>query len=403
MKLYNPARVLLFLLSFIFNIQSYTYSQCANGAAAQSISYDTTFRGGGNTIYDLNFPQFDTSKFYLNFPQFNPSKGTLIKVDVQTIISVKNMYKLENQDNVISLSRVKIIRVDKIESPVLITSFENIKNKTLAVNILGPSDGNTGSGSDYVEGGPIYAYQNYPIDYNLTSNLAGFLGNGKVPFKYETQTDLYSSGSNNLFTSITEDSIYFKLTYYYCTTSILPEDISNFTVSKLASGNLQLSWNAPNDNINNRYEIEKSSDGKNYASIKTITSKPASANYYEVNYMPAKDDKDILFFRIKQYEADGSFKYSVVKSVQLANVSATMKVYPTLTRNNVNIYFPNALKSDYLVSIISLTGQVMQQSAFSRTNLIRFHLNSNLKPGLYIISVVNKQTMERQQAKLVIE
>lgn len=403
MKLYNPAKVLLFLLLFIFNIESYTYSQCANGAAASSISYDTTFRGGGNTIYDLNFPQFDTSKFYLNFPQFNPSKGTLIKVDIQTIISVKNMYKLENQDNVVSLSRVKIIRADIINSPVLITPFENNKNKTLAVNILGPSDGNTGSGSDYVEGGPIYAYQNYPINYNLTSNLAGFLGNGKVPFKYETQTDLYSSGSNNLFTSITEDSIYFKLTYYYCTTSILPEDISNFTVIKLASGSLQLSWNAPNDNIGNRYEIEKSSDGKNYASIKTITSKPASANYYQVNYTPAKDEKDKLFFRIKQYEADGSFKYSVVKIIQPDYVSTTMKVCPTVTKSNVQIYFPSAAKSDYQVSILNITGQVIQQSAFSRTNLISFPLNSNLKPGLYIVNVVNKQTMERQQSKLVIE
>lgn len=403
MKLYNPARALLFLLLFIFNSESYTYSQCANGATASSISYDTTFRGGGNTIYDLNYPQFDTSKFYLNFPQFNPSKGTLIKVDIQTIISVKNMYKLENQDNVISLSRVKIIRADIINSPVLITPFENNKNKTLAVNILGPSDGNTGTGSDYVEGGPIYAYQNYPINYNLTSNLAGFLGNGKVPFKYETQTDLYSSGSNNLFTSITEDSIYFKLTYYYCTTSILPEDISNFTVIKLASGSLQLSWNAPNDNIGNRYEIEKSSDGKNYASIKTITSKPASANYYQVNYTPANDDKDKLFFRIKQYEADGSFKYSVVKIIQPDYVSITMKVYPTVTKSNVQIHFPFAARFDYQVSILNITGQVIQQSAFSRTNLINLNLLSGLKPGLYIVSVVNKQTLERQQSKLVIE
>ncbi len=402
MKSYYPAKALLCLL-LLFFYQSDIYSQCPNGVAASVISYDTVFKGGGNTVYDLNFPQFDTSKIYLNFPQFEPSKGTLIGVDIQTIISVKNSYKLENQDNVPTLSKIKILRADIISSPVLMNPFQDNKNKIVAINVLSPNDGVNGSGPDYVEAGPLYAYKNYPINYNLTNNLAGFLGNGIVLFNYETQTDLYSSGSNNLFTSVTEDSIYFKLTYRYCTTALLPADISNFNATKLSSGNLQLTWNASNDNIGNRYEMQKSTDGKNYTSLETITATTASANIYQVYYTPVKDDKDKIFFRIKQYDADGSVKYSNIKIVQLEYVSTGMKVYPTVTKNKVNIYFRYAVKSDYRVSLVSLTGQVMQQSEFSRTNLISFPLNSSLKPGLYLISVINKQTSETQQSKLVIQ
>jgi hypothetical protein len=403
MKQFNSSSVILCLI-FLMLLSSLdkTYGQCADASHLSTLSYDTLFNGGGNSNYDASFPQFDTNRIYIRIPQFDPSKGTLMEVDLQIIINVKYGYKVENSDNVSSVTRVKMNRSDVITNGFS-TLPPNDKNKTVATNVLGASDGVAGSGPDYAEAGPLYAYNHYPIDFTITNNLAGFLGNGQVNFNYETTTDLFSSGSNSVFTSSTEDSIYFRLTYKYCLTSLLPAEINNFTAIKSGPVAVQLSWNVPNDNTGNRYEMQKSTDGVHYTTFDNITAKSGASNSYLVLYTTSKEDRDKLFFRIKQSESNGSLKYSIIKTVSLDYISSAMKVYPTVTKTTVNIYFPYAANANYQVSIISLTGQVMQQNEFTKTNLISVPLNAGLKTGLYIVSVVNKQTSERQQSKLVIE
>ncbi|HZG24290.1 MAG TPA: choice-of-anchor E domain-containing protein, partial [Chitinophagaceae bacterium] len=348
------ASICLFVFGLIFT--STVYSQCANGTSPYSISYDTLFNGGGNTRYDLTMPQFDTNRFYIRVPQFDLSKGTLIKVELATFITVKNTYEVENKDLVASFSRVRVVRSDIITSPVLVGEYEFNETKTIGNHTLGAVDGTIGSGPDFLTRGLFYSYNRVPITYTLNSNLAGFMGNGDVVFNYETTTDLYSSGSNNNFSSSTEDSVTFRLTYYYCLTSLLPADITNFSATKLTTGNVQLNWNTPNDIAGKRYELQKSTDARNFTSFETFIAKNGLGNTYSVSYTPTREDKDKIFFRIKQFEADGSLKYSSIKIIKLDYVSTAMRLFPTVTQSRVNVYFPYALKSDYRVTVTSITG-----------------------------------------------
>lgn len=406
MKLFIPLRIVLYLCLTMLFLRNNGFSQCPNGAQQSVLSYDTLVLGGGNTTYNFNFPQFDTNRIYFNLPQFDPSKGTLYSVELQTLITVKHSYKVENEGSVTSISRVRVLRSDTLSSAAFLEPYIDDKSKQIGIHTLTPTDGITGSGPDFAQSGTLYSYNNYSINYNIYSNLAGFLGNGEVLFNYGTSTDLYSSGSNNVFTSSTEDSIYFKLVYHYCLTSLLPADINNFNATKKTADKTQkieLTWTSPNDLAGNKYEMQKSNDGKNYASFETITSKSSSHNDYRVFYNATGEDKNKVFFRIKQTDADGSFKYSDVKTIMLEYSATTMKVYPTITRNNVSISFPYAGRADYTVSIINMTGQVMQQADFTRTNLIKLTLNASLKEGTYIISVINKQSSERQISKLMVQ
>jgi hypothetical protein len=383
-----------------------SYSQCSDGSTASTLSYDTVFRGGGNSNYSFNFPQFDTSKTYLHFPQFDPSKGTLVKVEIQTLISVKYTYTLENQDQVPLDYLIKMLRTDSIESGVLMEPLEGVSARTLATHRLQRSNGVPGSGPDYISRGPLYAFKNKPINYTLDQNIAAFLGTGQVDFKYSTETLIAPTGSTYSWDPVTEDSIYFKLVYHYCLTSLLPADIVNFNAVKVTSGknqHVQLSWVSANDIAGNKYEIEKSNDGTHFTLVKTFIANNTASNNYRLTYVSTNDDKNKVFFRIKQTETDGSLKYSGIKTVALDYTATTMKLYPTLTKDNVNIYFPYSGKGDYQVNIVSLTGQLMQQSEYARTNFIKVNLKAGIKPGLYIVSVVNKQTAETQQSKLVIQ
>lgn len=369
-----------------------SYGQCPNDEPAQSISYNTGFDGGGNDIFNFVFPQFD------------PSIGTLIKVDIETLITLKYTYTLENTDNVPINYRVRAGRTDGIYSSALLAPLSTNQINSIGFHSLSSFDGIIGSGADYVEIGPVYALNKYPINYSLNSNIAGFLGNGNVSFDYETITYSYPTGSSSyLFNTSANDSMTIKLTYYYCATGFLPADIKNFTANTEPSGNIHLSWFTPNDYIGKQYFIEKSQDGKNFTNIESIISNSNTGSSYQTTYKPVKEDKNKIFFRIKQLEQNGAAKYSDIRNISFPEKSTRMKVYPTVSSNYFSIYFPNTAKEDWQVNVISLSGQLMQQSNFAKTNFIRLNFNQHLPAGIYIIEAVNKKKQESQKSKIIVE
>lgn len=377
---------------------------CNDGSPALTMSYDTLFMGGGNASYNFGFPQFDTS-YIFHFPAFDPSKGTLLKVDMQTMISVRYSYDLENDAHVQSISKVIMNRADEFTCSALSAPIQNnMYNNILSSYKLSASDGVTGSGPDYVEAGPLYKYRNYPINNSFTNNVAGFLGNGIVDFHYETTTDVYPTGTTSSFHSKTYDSVYFKMIYYYCLTAALPATITYFTASRLSSGNIQLNWLTPDDYFGKSYVIEKSTNGNKYAPVLSVSSKSNTGSSYSAQYTPAHEDKNKLFFRIKVAEKNGQVTYSAVRDVNLpGNNEGVMKVYPTITTDAFNIYFPVATKGDYLVNIRSVSGQMVQQSSFTNTSNLKVIFNTKMQAGLYLVEAINKKTQESRQSKIIVQ
>lgn len=158
----NLFRALVCSLLIFFFFRSATYAQCADSVPARVISYDTLLYGGGNDLFSFNFPQFD------------PTLGTLIKVDVETVITVKYSYDLENKDAIPISYKVRVIRTDDIVCSGLLTPLTNTVPKIVNTHILSASDGNTGSGTDYVNRGPEYPLNGFPKTHSITGDVAGF-------------------------------------------------------------------------------------------------------------------------------------------------------------------------------------------------------------------------------------
>lgn len=166
--------------------------------------------------------------------------------------------------------------------------------------------------------------------------------------------------------------------------SPLPVDFLN--IQAFASGSkIQVSWETENEVNVKHYEIEHSTDGYNFEKIgvqypfenNTITRKKYS---YLCNNL---FQSNIHYFKIKEIDIDGKFKYSRVQIYQ-ETLSKSLKIYPSNVENNINYEIIGAEKEVEL-RIISTTGDIIEQKTLSQMD---GSIDVGyLKSGLYFVKI----------------
>lgn len=378
-------------MTILFMYGQSARSQCADGNAPLTVTYDSTVYGGGNDVFNFAFPQFD------------PNLGTLVSVNLQTQVTLRYAFELENHNYNASKHTVRVTRIDELTFPG--GSIEKINSQNLGPYLLQGSDGVPGSGADYIKDGPLYAFKNLQNNYNLTSAIAGFLGNGTAYIDYSTNSLANSvSNINSTLRGNASDTVRFVITYQYCKTAFLPAEIIQFSANRVSPEKVDIRFVAPNDEAGKKYEIEKSADGKRFSKFESIVSTSNSSSNYQAKYAITQDDNNKLFFRIKETATNNDVKYSQVKTVSLPNNKAgDMKVFPTVSNGSFSISFQEGSKEDYLVSIYGMSGNLVQQERFAKTNFVHYTAKTPLKTGMYFVIAENQKTRETQKSKIIIQ
>lgn len=363
----------------------------------QTIVYDTTFLGSGNSATPLSFPKFD------------PTIGTLMTVEVQALITLKYSFQLENTDVVpISNYRVRINREDEISGLALIAPIYNFYQRTYGPYSLAAADLSNGSGPDFIARGPLYVMNQTFITQQIF-NTADYLGVGNVAFDYTTTT--YSSvlgGVNNFFNGTAQDSVNVKVIYTYCPTWFLKANLKSFTANKLNESSVDIQWVAENEDIDRIYYLEKSYDGKLYESIATKISDPDgnSVGQYRHSYsLEASDlNKKKIIFRLKQKDKDGTVRYSELRFVdfKVANV-LQMKIYPNPANTSSHILFSNTIRGLWKVELINRSGVRVKQYQFKNALGGKLDGLELLPKGIYIVIATEEQTGKIFRNQLVVQ
>ena len=128
-------------------------------------------------------------------------------------------------------------------------------------------------------------------------------------------------------------------------TQILPVTFIDFTADKTGK-RVMLRWKVTNEVNNDRYEVERSTDGKPYVKIGTVPAASGTTNTYELfDGAPYLDRVNI--YRIKQVDKDGRFGHSPSKAVRFDEVKA-ISIAPNPTSDFVRIYSPQSTLQVYL-------------------------------------------------------
>lgn len=161
----------------------------------------------------------------------------------------------------------------------------------------------------------------------------------------------------------------------------LPVTFVGFGVKKTDAG-VELVWNVAGERDVQSYVVERSTTGGNFASLGEVTATSATS-YSFVDIRPVNG---VTFYRIKEVDIDGKFKYSTIVKLNLSN-HYSLRVYPSPAKDEVTIEHASTNKGT--LSITTSDGRVVKQmDVIPELNQTIINVSS-LKAGLYIVRFVN--------------
>jgi hypothetical protein len=163
-------------------------------------------------------------------------------------------------------------------------------------------------------------------------------------------------------------------------TSPLPIELLIFEAN-YTDQRVKITWSTASENNNAYFEIEKSSDLKNWTTLCRITGAGTSSMVNEYQYYDYEMNTANCYYRLVQYDFDGNMtSYSAIHvSTAVQSIEVTTTPYE-LVLNNTGDYTENLY-----FQLINLQGQRVMQGKIDETSTIIGI--DHLEKGVYILSV----------------
>ena len=154
---------------------------------------------------------------------------------------------------------------------------------------------------------------------------------------------------------------------------------------------VQIDWTVYTEENVNHYDIERSANGTSFYSIGSVTAlnQHAEAHY---SFFDASPLPGTGYYRIKSVDNDGRFIVSsIIKINPGNNRGTTISIYPNPVKDGyLSIQAADLKRGNYIVRVISITGQQVYDQSFSHnggpvTRIIS--LPSRIKPGMYVLTL----------------
>lgn len=122
---------------------------------------------------------------------------------------------------------------------------------------------------------------------------------------------------------------------------------------------------------------------------------------YQYQYHPLPGEKGKIIFRLKQIEKDGTVKYSPLRVVELSKNEVLARVYPNPSNGPVNIMFHNTRRSDWIVEVITISGQLVESNFYKNALIGRMNFQNKLKKGTYLLKIIEKDQKNNRYTNLL--
>ena len=172
----------------------------------------------------------------------------------------------------------------------------------------------------------------------------------------------------------------------------LPIELLDFTAVVNEESTVALSWATATEINNNFFTVERSSDGTDFEAVMEVQGAGTSNHIIEYDATDINPRMGINYYRLKQTDFDGSFKYSEMKTVNIFK-SNSFSVWPNPAAEMIEISFGES--TDLLTTENNLSGikiynsigkLVYKKSTDATSSKLRLDVSS-YDEGMYFISL----------------
>ncbi len=172
----------------------------------------------------------------------------------------------------------------------------------------------------------------------------------------------------------------------------LPVNSLTFNVSK-SSGNNLLQWSTGGEQNTNYFEVQQSTNGKDFKTIAVVNASGNSSttkNYQYVDNLSLVQ-APVYYYRLKMVDINGNFTYSTILISKNAKGS-TITVYPNPTPDKVIINVTDKALMNTTAQLSDISGKLLQNVPIIQTVTI---LNiSKYEKGVYLLRLANGESVK---------
>jgi Bacterial Ig domain/Secretion system C-terminal sorting domain len=186
--------------------------------------------------------------------------------------------------------------------------------------------------------------------------------------------------------------------------TILPVKGLNLTANRTGT-NVPLNWKTITEINSEYFEIERSTDGRNYTKIGSNV-KAAGNSIAEKLYQSEDDISDVqsstVYYRVKLIAISGKIAYSNVAVIKLP-ANGTIKVSPNPFSSSITINMPVEQNTSIGIRMMDMSGRAVlstTQKVSKDKPQVTINNLGGLTRGIYVIEVIDLQTGKKAVSKL---
>lgn len=185
----------------------------------------------------------------------------------------------------------------------------------------------------------------------------------------------------------------------------LPVDFSNVSAQQRGAG-VAINWSTASETNNKYFDIEKSIDaGKSWGLVTSLTTSGINSSVKkEYGVIDQKPVGGLNYYRIKQVDFDGNFKYSktVFAKISIDKTVASVNKNPFV--NNISVNFLSKNMQRVTLSLFDVTGKLIasnRTSISNGTSTVTLGNVGNVQKGTYILKIVDENGASLYNGKLI--
>ena len=185
------------------------------------------------------------------------------------------------------------------------------------------------------------------------------------------------------------------------TCGALPVTLMQFNASKQRTG-VVLNWQTALEENNEGFEIQRRIGNGAYEKIAFVSSLASNGTGGNTNYSftdKASLPNGVAYYRLRQIDFDGKSNYSEIRAIRNNSQQIFVTIYPNPARGTTQIVFPEGT-GPVDVALDDFSGKTIQRWNGLQVKNLQL---SNLKPGLYMIRIIDRSNGEQIAERLLIQ